>query len=160
MTQSSIYGRFYQLGYVTRDIDKGIAHLQRRMGAQLIDVIRDLRDEAGNQVALRNLSHLALPGVEIELIEPRLDWPSIYLEALPADDNDVGFHHLGFLVPDSEAWDRAVNSFDAMETPIVMQGETSRVRFAYFDTRKQAGHYSEIAQRYGLEATPTAQPLT
>lgn len=145
---ASRYGRFYQLGYVTRNLDKGIAHLQRRMGAQLIDIIRELRDEAGSAVALQNVAHLALPGVEIEVMEPRIDWPSIYLEALPASDDDVGFHHLGFIVPDSAAWDRAVESLDAQDTPIVMQGGTAQVRFAYIDTRKQMGHYSEIAQRF------------
>ena len=154
--QPSIYGRFFQLGYVTRDLDAGIAQLRRRMGATVIDVIRDLRDESGATVALEHLSHLALPGVEIELIQPRLDWDSIYLDALPESGNDIGFHHTGFMLPDSESWQRAVEMLDEMQTPIVMQGGTSQVRFAYIDTRKQAGHYSEIVQRFNPE---TARPM-
>ena len=43
----SIYGRFYQLGYVVRNIDAAIAHLQTRMGATLADVFYDLRDADG-----------------------------------------------------------------------------------------------------------------
>jgi hypothetical protein len=144
----SVYGRFFQLGYVVRDIDAAVAGIQRRMGAEVVDVVRDLRDEAGNEVALLNLSHLAVPGAEIELIEPRLDWPSIYLEALPDNPGDIGFHHLGFLLPDQSAWDRAIESCEALNTPVVMEGGTSAVRFAYIDTRRQAGHYSEIVLRF------------
>lgn len=147
----STYGRFYQIGYVARDIDAAINHLQQRMGATLVDVIHDIRTEAGDQVCIKNLSHLALPGVELEVIQPRLDHESIYLEALPKEDDKVSFHHLGFLIPDQQAWEQAIASFDTFDTPIVMEGGTSEVRFAYFDTRRQCGHYSEIAWRYDPE---------
>jgi hypothetical protein len=126
------------------------------MGAVQIDMIHDLRDGLGNAVALRHVSHLALPGLEVELMEPRLDWDSIYLEALPDSDDAAGLHHLGFLLPDDAAWDAAVSDFQLMSTPIVMQGATPDVRFAYFDTRRQAGHYSEIVQRFN---PATARPL-
>lgn len=153
---TSRYGRFYQIGYVTRDIEAASTALQRRMGAVQIDMIREMRDGRGNPVALRHVAHLAVPGLEVELIEPRLTWDSIYLEALPDTSNAVGLHHLGFLLPDQTAWDAAVGDFEAMATPIVAQGETPDVRFAYFDTRRQAGHYSEIVLRFN---PATARPL-
>lgn len=144
----SLYGRFFQLGYVVRDIDAAVRHCQQRMGATVVDIIRDLRAETGEQVSINNLSHLALPGAEIELIEPRLDWPSIYLDALPDDSADIGFHHLGFLVPDQPTWDRAMATAETFDTPVVMEGATSQVRFAYLDTRRLCGHYSEVVWRY------------
>lgn len=156
LAADSVYGRFFQLGYVTRDLDAAIDRLQRRTGARLIDRIHDLRDEAGNQVVLKNLAHLGLPGVEIELIQPRLDRSSIYLEALPPAGDDIGFHHTGFLLPDEAGWQRAVDSLEREGTPIVMQGGTSQVRFAYIDTRRQAGHYSEIVLRFD---PASARPL-
>lgn len=152
----SIYGRFYQVGYVTRDIDAAIAQLQARMGATLVDVLYDLRDGNGEQVALKNLSHMSLPGAEIELIEPRPHWSSIYLDALPERGDDIGFHHLGFLIPDDATWDAAMASFETFGTPVVMSGATPQVRFAYVDTRRQCGHYSEIAQRFD---SASARPL-
>jgi hypothetical protein len=127
------------------------------MGAVRIDLVPELRDGDGKAVAIRGVAHLALPGLEIELIEPRPDWDSIFLAALPTSDEDVGFHHLGFLLPDRAAWDAAVADFAVMGTPIVMQGETPDVRFAYFDTRRHAGHYSEIALRFN-PATARAIP--
>ncbi|MFA5495770.1 MAG: VOC family protein [Porticoccaceae bacterium] len=144
----SVYGRFFQLGYVVRDIDAAVRHCRQRMGATLVDIIRDLRTEAGEQVSINNLSHLAMPGAEIELIEPRPDWPSIYLDALPEKGGGLGFHHLGFVVPDQQAWDRAMATIDTFGTPLAMAGATSQVRFAYLDTRRLCGHYSEIVWRY------------
>lgn len=141
------YGRFFQLGYVVRDIDAAIAGLQKRMGASLVDVAHDLRDAAGQPRLIENLAHMAVPGAEIELIQPRAGWPSIYEDALPDCAAGVGFHHVGFLVPDLEAWDAALGELAAMRTPIVWQGAYPHVRFAYIDTRRHAGHYSELVWR-------------
>lgn len=145
---SCAYGRFYQLGYVTRDIDAAYAQLQRTMGATPVDMIHDIRDAEGKQVVVQNVAHLALPGAEIELIQPRLEQPSIFLDALPQSPADVGLHHLGFILTDLDAWERAMAQIAANRTPIVMSGGTPQVRFAYFDTRKETGHYSEIALRF------------
>jgi len=154
MSESALYGRFFQIGYVTRDIDLALAHLTRRMGARQLDVLRDFRP-GGNRVEILHLAHMSLPGVEIEVIQPRLDWPSIYLGALPDGNGEVGFHHLGFMLPDLAAWDRAMSSLEAMQTPVVMQGTSPAVRFAYIDTRRRAGHYSELVYR---ATTPGIEP--
>lgn len=97
------FGRFFQIGYVTRNIANGLAILESEMGAQRIDLLDDLRDAQGNRVMIRALSHLNLGEAEIELIEPRLDWPSIYLDALPADDQTIALHHIGYRQPDIAA---------------------------------------------------------
>jgi len=152
------FGRFFQLGYVTRNIDAALERLKERTGANQIDLIHDVRDEKGQFVALEHLSHLSLPGVEFEVIQPRMDWPSIYVDALPACDDDIGLHHLGFIVSDEAAWDAAVKRFGQANAPIAMAGETSKVRFAYIDARAQMGHYVELVLRYDPEnarALPT-----
>ncbi|MDT0576360.1 hypothetical protein RM533_09180 [Croceicoccus sp. F390] len=53
-------GRFFQIGYVTRNIANGLAVLEIEMGAQRIDLLDDLRDAQGNQLMIRALSHLNL----------------------------------------------------------------------------------------------------
>src|SRR5689334_1535530 len=111
----SMYGRFFQLGYVTRDIEHGIADAKRRMGAHQIDLIEDVRDGEGARTPLLKLAHLVLPGVEVELIQPRLDWDSIYLDALPPEgDPRSALHHLAFAVPDRQGWEAAVEDFARM----------------------------------------------
>lgn len=140
--------RFFQLGYVTRDIHAALPRLEQLLGAARVDLIEDFRDGQGNPTPLQNLSHLALPGAEIELIQPREGHPSIYLDALPGDPAEVGLHHLGFLVPDKSAWDEAVERLNPAVNPIAMSADTPAVRFAYFDTRARTGHYTELVLRY------------
>jgi hypothetical protein len=121
------------------------------MNARRIDLIHDIRDEAGQPVPLLHLAYLSVPGVELEVIQPRLDWPSIYLETLPDGAADVRLHHLGFMLPNRAAWDEAAARLNEMATPIVLQFETSQVRAAYFDTRRQTGHYCELVVRFHPE---------
>ena len=145
----STYGRFFQLGYVTRDIEHGIADVKRRMGAQQIDLIDDVRDAEGAETPLLRLAHLVLPGVEVELIQPRLDRDSIYLDMLPPEgDPTAKLHHLAFAVPDEAAWEAAVADFAVMDTPIALEFRTPRIWCAYFDTRCETGHYSELVLRF------------
>jgi len=97
MTLESPFGKFFQLGYVTRDIDAAARRMIVDLGARQLDLIHELRDENGGEVFLKHLAHFAIGGIEAELIEPRLDWPSLYLEALPAQPDAFAMHHLGYL---------------------------------------------------------------
>jgi hypothetical protein len=103
------FGTLFQIGYVTRNIASGLAILENQMSARRIDLTEDLRDGQGNQVMIRALSHLSLCDIEIELIEPRPDWPSVYLDALPPDDDTIALRHIGYRQPDVEAWTKARN---------------------------------------------------
>jgi catechol 2,3-dioxygenase-like lactoylglutathione lyase family enzyme len=144
---TSIYGRFYQLGYVARDIDAAVAHLQARMGARLTDLTHDVRGADGEPTPLQNLAHMVVPGAELEIIQPRDDMPSIYHETLPLQGDFVRLHHLGFLVDNEEAWQQAFSALDVMQTPVALMFDTPQVRCAYLDTRSQVGHYSELVLR-------------
>lgn len=140
-------GGFFQIGYVTRNIANGLAILEGDMGAQRIDLLDDLRDAQGNRVMIRALSHLSLGEAEIELIEPRIDWPSVYLDALPADDRTIALHHIGYRQPDIAAWTDARDRAHAAGMAIPMEGATDHARFAYLDTRAVVGHYTEVVYR-------------
>jgi catechol 2,3-dioxygenase-like lactoylglutathione lyase family enzyme len=142
------FGRFFQIGYVTRNVREACATLTRRMGARRIDLIEDLRDADGREVMIRSLSHLSLGDVEIELIEPRTDWPSIYLDALPPEgDATPALHHLGYRLPDIESWDAAMQALRGAGMAVALEGAPPRVRFAYLDTRDEIGHYTEVVYR-------------
>lgn len=142
------FGRFFQIGYVTRDIDKGCALLRDRMGAQQIDLIEEFRDGEGNQMMIRSLAHLSLGDVEIEIIEPRVGWDSIYVEALPGEgDPTPTLHHLGYRLPDVASWEAAMEGLKASGMTVALDGAASRVRFAYLDTRGEVGHYTEVVYR-------------
>jgi len=141
------FGTFFQIGYVTRDIHRAVAMLVDQMGATRIDLIEDFRDPQGDPVVIRSLSHLSLGEAEMEIIEPRLDRPSIYLDALPADDAIIGLHHLGYKQPDIPTWESAMAILCADGAVIAMEGAVPTARFAYIDTRRLVGHYTEMVYR-------------
>jgi catechol 2,3-dioxygenase-like lactoylglutathione lyase family enzyme len=144
MAVESPFGKFFQLGYVTRDIDAAAHRMMSDLGACQLDLIHELRDENGDEVFLKHLAHFALGGIEAELIEPRLDWPSLYLEALPAQPDAFALHHLGYLVADEWAFDRALQHAAATGASVAFSADTANVRLAYIDTRRTSGHYSEV----------------
>lgn len=141
------FGRFFQLGYVTRDIERAVRLLVDEQQAQLVDLIDDFKDQAGQPVAIRRLSHLMLGDAEIELIEPRLDWTSLYLEGLADDSAAMAFHHIGYMQPDVEHWHTAMALAEDRGLVVALQGSVPHARFAYLDTRAQNGHYSEVVWR-------------
>jgi len=140
------YGRFFQIGYVTRDLAAAAARLAR-MGARQIDLFEDFKRPGGEPSAIWGLSHLALGGAELELIQPRLDRPSIYLEALPAEADAIALHHVGYMNPDVPAWEAAMAKIRADGATVAVEGATPRARFAYLDTRADLGHYTEVVWR-------------
>lgn len=141
------FGIFFQLGYVARDIRGAVAMLETRMGARRIDLISDFADPAGNAVAIRSLAHLSMGDVEIEIIQPRLNWPSIYLDALPIGGAMIGLHHLGYMQSDMPSWEAAMRTIRASGMDIAMEGDTPNARFAYVDTRPLVGHFTEMVYR-------------
>lgn len=141
------FGPLFQIGYVTRDIFAGLDILEKGMGASRIDLFDDFRDASSNPVMIRALSHLMLGDVEIELIEPRPDWRSVYLDALPERSDRIALHHLGYRQPDVTAWEQARERAMASGLAIAMEGATPRARFAYLDTCATVGHFTEIVYR-------------
>jgi hypothetical protein len=117
------------------------------MGARRIDLIPNFADPAGNPVAIRSLAHLSMGDAEIEVIEPRIDWASIYLDAPPVDGVMVGLHHLGYMKPDIPSWEAALDVIRASGMDIAMERATPDARFAYVDTRPLAGHFTEMVYR-------------
>jgi hypothetical protein len=96
---------------------------------------------------IRNLAHFDLGGIELELIEPRVDWPSIYLAALPKRDQEFALHHLGFMVHSDEQFDNALQTLMRISFLCLLQW--TPLRFDWFtSTLSQInGYYSEIVFR-------------
>ena len=145
MEETPSFGKFFQIGYVTRNIDAALEQLTNVLGARQLDLHRDYRDSQGNPILVHHLSHLDLGGIEVELIEPRLDWPSsIYLEALPNDGIPYAVHHFGFCVDSDAAFDAAMGIVEKAAFQVPFAGNAADLRFAYVDTRPISGHYTEI----------------
>ena len=133
-----------QLGYVVSNLDDAIRHWVEVLGAGPFFLIEHcaLREQIyrGQPSAVDVDIALGNSGdVQIELIYQHNDVPSIYNETNPA--GHLGLHHFGVMP----------NNFELATKKMLDEGceeafscTVSRAKLAYFDTRKQTGHFTEL----------------
>ena len=147
-----LYANVWQVAYVTRDLDEGMALLRKRFGIESTEVPTDgATFLVGDQPADwdTRISMGARGGLIVELIEPVGGEVDFYLRALPADGaSGLGFHHLATYMPlGDDAWDAlghvlAASGLSVEYTVLI----PDRVRAGYVDTTAELGHYLEICQ--------------
>jgi hypothetical protein len=141
-----MFGEIYQLGYVTRDLDRAAADYGERHGVG--DWLRTEITYPGGTARVA----LAFRGaLLIEITEPLAESPGLFGDALPA--TGIALHHLGHRLPDTASVAAVVAHYRALgrDVPLVRDGPTS----AYVDTRPDVGHFSEF-----VRVTPDTPLLT
>ncbi|MBG6120062.1 MULTISPECIES: VOC family protein [unclassified Sphingobium] len=137
-----LYGRFFQLGYVTRDLDTAIAAYRERFGATEFMINAPPPRADGSLSATRRIGLAYIDDVMIELIEPESSMATIYDDAVPEAPGAIALHHLGFLVDDHQA---TVDRMAALGYAVPAAGSFGDVLdYSYADTRADLGHYSEF----------------
>jgi glyoxalase/bleomycin resistance protein/dioxygenase superfamily protein len=145
-----LLSNIWQVCYVTRDLDAGMAELRDRYGIESTEVPTEgATFLAGDDPAEWDVrvSMGARRGPIVELIEPIGGEVDFYRQALP-EDGGLGFHHLATYVPlGDEAWDSIGDLLAGaglrFEYTVLIP---NRVRAGYVDTRAQLGHYLEVCQ--------------
>ncbi len=150
---SRVFGEVAQNGYVVRDIQGAMRHWIEVMGVGpwfYIDRVktdwfrhRGVDSPVEMSIALANSGDL-----QIELIQPRNDAPSMYREFL--DAGREGLQHLAYWTRDYQAlYDKAL----ALGYRIGHEGQIGgeHGRFAYFDTRAHPGTVIEISDISGAK---------
>ena len=140
----------WQVCYVTRDLDEGMALLRDRYGIESTEVPTEgATFLAGEEPAPWDVrvSMGARRGPIVELIEPVGGEVDFYRRAL-RDDGELGFHHVATYVPlGDETWDSIGDLLAAeglrFEYTVLIP---DRVRAGYVDTTAQLGHYLEVCQ--------------
>jgi hypothetical protein len=133
----SLFARFFQLGYVTRDLDAAIAEFPQRFGpAEFMIINADRPNIETKRIALAWIGTTM-----VELIEPNLSVPSIYLDAVPAGSGDIRFHHTGHLVDDYPAAMQRLKA-EGYAIPMFLSYGTV-LDCCYADARARLGHYLE-----------------
>jgi hypothetical protein len=136
---------FFQNAYVTRNLAKGVADLQRKHGVgevMEIDFATDVITPLGTGPVTAKVALVWVGNVQLELIEPRTGLGQIYSDALP-DDDSLRFHHVGMRI-----FDMAALRAEAVAKgwPIAFQGGGEGFQFTYIDTRDTLGHYLEYVE--------------
>lgn len=134
---------FFQVAYVTPDLDRLVATLSQQVGVDEFLIIRDapVEDQTLRGVACESHQDLAFGfagNLQFEIIQP-LSGPSTYSEFL-GERPGGGLHHTGVLVED---YDAAVSEYSKQLT-VVQTGRAGTTKFAYFDTFATLGAYLEI----------------
>lgn len=136
--EPSLLGGFFQLGYVTRDLDAAMVEFRRRFGPVEFQIIQGTAQHPHT----RRIALTWIGETMTELIEPDPAVPSLYVGALPpAANGEIRFHHIGCLTQDYARTMRRITA-DGYATPLAVSlGEV--LDCVYADTRAQLGHYLE-----------------
>ena len=136
---------FYQVGYVVPDIDKAQAYFRAALGVPRFFIMKHapILDQTflGKPAVIDQHVGFAYAGAfNIEIIQP-VSGDSTYsrfLESRPGG----GVHHVGLKVP---SYDRAIADMKASGFEVLQTGRFGAgTKFAYLDTDKAIGTYTEI----------------
>ena len=133
---------FFQIAYVTNDLDRAMRTFGEQYGVKRYFEIRDVAYDAQTSVSIAN----AYVGeVMIELIEPKGAGHSIYELLLPSGEEfAIRHHHMGHLFERQEDLQLAVQLATQRQQAIAYEGGIEGVlRAVYIDTRDVLGHYLE-----------------
>lgn len=153
MTIASRYGELFQMSYITRDLDAAMEHCKAELGIEHFDTT-DAEVEVLSFGKLRPLKiRAAFANVgrhQFELIQPVSGAIEVYTDEVDLSRHIVNFHHIAIAVRGGFAqWQellaevRASGDDFAFLCPAEPTSE-DKVCFAYVDTRRRLGHYTEF----------------
>jgi hypothetical protein len=145
-----VYANLWQVCYVTRDLDEGMALLRKHYGVESTEVPTEgatflVGDEPAEWDV--RVSMGARGGLIVELIEPVGGEVDFYRRFLP-EDGGLGFHHIAsYMALGDEPWDQLGDVLAAaglrIDYTVLIP---NRVRAGYVDTSAELGHFIEICQ--------------
>jgi extradiol dioxygenase family protein len=148
----SYYRHMFQVSYVTKDLDRAVAFLGKKLGCDDFAIIEPeapilVRGEPKTfklRVAIANVG-----GHQFEVIQPVSGAIDVYRDGIEYGRSVATLHHVGLALqgPYSE-WERLEEELRAAGQEFVivsapMPGPKQMVRFGYVDTRPHLGHFTE-----------------
>ena len=139
MTNPTLPGTLFQIGYVVPNLDAALTHLNTKLGASRFMVLREIIVEngwfRGSQAPINHSMAFGYVGdVQFEVIEP-VAGKSTYSEFLDRVP-EGGVHHLGYAVED---YDGATRDLTARGYRLVQRGTFGDTKFGYFETPDDPG---------------------
>lgn len=140
-------GNFFQLGYVTGDLDAAMAFYCDTQGVQSFFTFdtRTLSPDGDTNKPYVRVGLAYLGAVMLELIEPNPNNAGIYRDALRSDGG-LALHHLGYLVqPDVHTGLVERLRRDGVEVPA--WSDAGGISYVYADTRRENGLFTEFVRQ-------------
>jgi hypothetical protein len=135
-------GKFLQLGYVCRDIERAKATFAERCGVPEFAMMVGPMPQFGRE-PVQKIAMAFRGDVMIELIEPPTDVPTVYTHALPPDQVSARLHHLAYVAEDEAEWERIQAHHARLGNACVAAADLEAIRYCYFDTVADTGHMTE-----------------
>lgn len=144
----------FQVAYVTNDIGRACEVFRARYG---LAEFRRLEGElqAGGRI---RIEIAWAGGVLYELVEASGPGAEFYAGRLPADRFAIRHHHLGFLVPDAEAWAALQRRIADHGWRVMLRSDIPGFMQACYIEAPELEHYLEylLCEPAGLEFFTTA----
>jgi hypothetical protein len=136
---SLLSGKFFQAGYIVRDLDQGLAAMSARAGVANWRVVRL---PAGSPID--GIACAYVNGVMLELIAvDDGNVPQVYRNHIPHFADGARFHHLGFMMASEEEFNAAIERSQAAGIGEAAKFDNRGVLSYYADSFAQVGHYCE-----------------
>lgn len=143
---------FFQVAYVTSDIDRATEDFGLLYGAARFQVNRNVEIQTVAGVARAHFALAFVGDQQLEVIEPAGGADGAYRDILPAGAYATRLHHFGRLITEPVEWEAVRTSVRAsgLDSPV---GGTFRhegielMHYLYADTRAQLGHQLEFMYR-------------
>jgi catechol 2,3-dioxygenase-like lactoylglutathione lyase family enzyme len=141
--------RLIHAAYVTHDLERGKRRLAAMFGAKEATVYPEIEIGVPGGVATIGFAVADSNGTQVEVIQPLGGKDEVYRQALPADPDDIAFHHFATRVESEDEWQLVMDASRCHGLEIVVDGgEEYGSRYAYLDTRAQLGHMLEFMWRF------------
>lgn len=138
---SHFFKGFFQLGYVTRDLDSACVAYREKYGPVEF-MVNAPAPINGIAPPTRRIALAYIDDVMTEIIEPDPDQQTIYDDATPASTGAIRLHHFGYLIDDHAAM---LRQLDQMGYAVPLHGSMPGVLdYSYADTRADLGHFCEF----------------
>jgi len=130
-------GALYHLGFIARDLDAATAALGARYD---VSRFRRIRRNAWLDVAQARVGEMIL---EISQIGPGA--PALYADYEVDPATGIGLHHYGQRIATTEGWAdlQAAIAAHGLAVPFAGEAMDGDLRFAFVDTRRDIGAYTE-----------------
>jgi hypothetical protein len=153
MTIASRYGELFQMSYITRDLDEAMEHARKEIGVSEFHTT-DAELEVLSYGEIKPLKiRAAFANIgrhQFEIIQPVSGAAtSVYTDHVDLDSHILNFHHVAIAVRGGiRDWLALIEEVKASGDEFAFLSppeptEADKVCFAYVDTRKRCGHFTE-----------------
>ncbi len=135
---------FFQMGYVTGDLDAAVRQLGASNGIERFRIKRNVRGMPGMPEMLMHQAHVFIGSVQLEVIQPAGGDDGLYRGLCAADGRAIRLHHLGMWVDCADVYAGLRSALEGQGIPVVLDAVIPSVGGAiYADARPMLGHYLE-----------------